>query len=160
MHFTRIVLTFSLLVTVLASCTLSFPEKWALNVINQEAPGLGSNKAVFQECKGGLRATLNMPGLNLDSGQVDAGEMYSRDVSTNAQDGDLADIEAWCFREDGSEVGYIRATGTLKALKGYSSTFVEGPLLEGIDFVTCVETNIVRGTPPCIESSPALVIKQ
>ena len=73
-----------------------WPENSIITVENQARPR-GANEDIYQVCLGGLQAILKMPGLDIDSGKDEAGEVYSKRASNNANDGDSFEIEAWCF---------------------------------------------------------------
>lgn len=116
------------------------------NVINSN----DSDKYVL--CEGGVSAKYILSEHSKEVLLIPSGENSTQSDEVSPQVGQEVTIEAWCFANDNSEVGYAQLKGEVQrignlALQGIR---VRNPQLESFNNFQCLNLTEQRGTPPCI----------
>lgn len=136
----RFLLSGLLTLSLLSGCT-----RVARNVRNT----VNNSPAEKTLCLGGLKSTSGIEGIRAESPLVSPGESDFAQflMPASASNGTEITVEAWCYGENGEEVGYTRVTGGYRYGQP-ASIFTAPPLLDTP--TSCKEPVEQRGEPICI----------
>ena len=133
------------LVLALAGCAKSFPDSVWMQVTNGPQPN-------YSNCVGGLKATFQAGSLFLDA-TVPISDVKNLMVArpTDAPEGTIVTLEAWCYGEDNQELGYFKLKRAWHASVANQSIFIYAPLPPD-NRETCLVGAEERGAVPCVSS--------
>ena len=147
---------------LLSSCVrYRFQPTYGLQVINTTENDVINNRR-FEVCPGRLEASLSFPssGVALIAVSATPQNQASEGVEHGSSVGAPFTVEAWCYAEDGGELGYAKWDGRLADnAPVYGATVTPKVLAEqdvSEDFVLCPPLTEERGEqPPCVFANGA-----
>lgn len=144
-------LSFLGLGALLSSCAPPLPPTWGAQVNNATN---GHLSELYAACEGGLRLRLELGVTEIDSGLVQPGTIFGggSGIPYEAEIGDRAEAEGWCFGAAAEELGYVRTAGRIAQPTNISQagTTLLGVPLSDVAREDCVAGTESRGTPPCL----------
>ena len=145
-------LALSIALIGISACRDTIPDNIDFEVNN------GTDTDIFsyqnEVCEGGLEARVEVGSLIFESPRVVAGENFAENKLRpgNASSGAFVELEARCYGEAGTEIGYIQLEKRWQA-DASKSIYIFGPAPEdGSGNFDCLEGDTETGQVPCVWS--------